>query len=579
VKYLLIIVATALATVFVCSLWFGPHPDGKITDDDVQAAQKLLALDLTEDEIDTLLADVRDNAEDFDLMHQYTLKNEVPPALLFNPLPPGFTLDTSSTDPVWNIPAEVPLPVNRDELAFYSILELASLLKSQQITSVELTQLYLDRIRRYDDTLLSVITVTEELALEQARRADEEIQQGKYRGPLHGIPYGVKDLLAVEGYKTTWGANTHKNQMIDETATVVKKLEDAGAVLIAKLTSGALARGDVWFGGTTKNPWDLEQGASGSSAGSASAVVAGLVGFAIGTETMGSISSPSTRCGASGLRPTFGRVSRHGVMTLSWSLDKVGPICRSAEDAALVFDAIRGMDVNDQTTVDAGGRHPGGRHPGFAYDSEVDLSALRMGFVEKYFEKDTTAQANNEQALATLREMGADLKPVDLPDSSTLPVKVLSLIMYAEAGAAFDDLTRSNRDDSLVRQDERSRPNALRQSRFIPAVEYIQANRYRYQLIQAMDSLMQQYDVVVTPTRGGRQLLITNMTGHPVVVVPIGFDDEGHPQSITFIGNLYDEATILEVAHTYQQATDTEDKHPEFFLPETIAENQGAGAQ
>jgi Asp-tRNA(Asn)/Glu-tRNA(Gln) amidotransferase A subunit family amidase len=563
VKYLLIIVATALVTAFGCSLWFGPRPDGKITDDDVHAAQKLLALDLTDDEIDTLLADVRDNAEDFEFMHQYTLKNEVPPALLFNPVPKGFAVDTSSVALEWDIPTEVPLPVNRDELAFYSILELASLLRSQQITSMELTQLYLDRIRRYDDTLLSVITVTEELALEQARRADEEIQQGEYRGPLHGIPYGVKDLLAVEGYKTTWGANTHKNQMIDETATVVKKLEDAGAVLIAKLTSGALARGDVWFGGTTKNPWDLTQGASGSSAGSASAVVAGLVGFAIGTETMGSISSPSTRCGASGLRPTFGRVSRHGVMTLSWSLDKVGPICRSAEDAALVFDAIRGADANDQTTVEAS----------FAYDSDIDLSNLRIGFVEKYFEKDTTAQSNNEQALATLRELGADLKPVDLPDSSTLPVKVLSLIMYAEAGAAFDDLTRSNLDDSLVRQDERSRPNALRQSRFIPAVEYIQANRYRYQLVQAMDSLMQQYDVIVTPTRGGRQLLITNMTGHPVVVVPIGFDDEGHPQSITFIGNLYDEATILEVAHAYQQATDVEDQYPEFFLPEAIAEN------
>ena len=496
-------------------------------------------------------------------MHQYTLNNEVPPALLFNPVPHGFTVDTASASAQWNIPEEVSLPINRDELAFYSVLELASLLKDQKITSTELTQLYLERIRRYDDTLLSVITITEELAMKQARRADEEIQQGQYRGPLHGIPYGVKDLLAVEGYKTTWGANSHKDQTIKQTATVVKKLEEAGAVLIAKLTSGALARGDVWFGGTTKNPWDLTQGASGSSAGSASAVVAGLVGFAIGTETMGSISSPSTRCGASGLRPTFGRVSRHGVMTLSWSLDKVGPICRSAEDAALVFDAIRGEDANDQTTVDAS----------YDYDGEVDLSALRMGFVEKNFEKDTTNQANNEQTLATLRELGANLTSVDLPDSSSLPVKVLSLIMFAEAGAAFDNLTRSNLDDSLVRQDERSRPNALRQSRFIPAVEYIQANRYRYQLIQAMDSLMQQYDVVVTSTRGGSQLLITNMTGHPVVVVPNGFDDEGHPQSITFIGNLYKEATILEVARAYQQATDIEDQHPEFFLPEVIAEN------
>lgn len=561
-KYLFIIIATAVVTATGCFLWFN-HSDEKITDDDVVAAQKLLALNLTDSEIDTLLTDIQDNTEDFELMHQYTLKNEVPPALLFNPVPRGFTIDTTSISAQWSISEEVSLPINRDELAFYSVLALASLLKDQKITSTELTQLYLERIRRYDDTLLSVITITEELALEQARRADKEIQQGKYRGPLHGIPYGVKDLLAVEGYKTTWGANSHKEQTIDETATVVKKLEEAGAVLIAKLTSGALARGDVWFGGTTKNPWDLTQGASGSSAGSASAVVAGLVGFAIGTETMGSISSPSTRCGASGLRPTFGRVSRHGVMTLSWSLDKVGPICRSAEDAALVFETIRGADANDKTTVEAS----------FAYDGEVDLAALRMGFVEKNFEKDTANQANNEQALATLRELGANLTSVSLPDSSSLPVKVLSLIMFAEAGAAFDNLTRSNLDDSLVRQDERSRPNALRQSRFIPAVEYIQANRYRYQLIQAMDSLMQQYDVVVTSTRGGSQLLITNMTGHPVVVVPNGFDDEGHPQSITFIGNLYDEATILEVAHAYQQVTDIEDQHPEFFLPEIVAEN------
>jgi len=563
VKYLLIVAATAVITTFVCYLWLGPKPDGEITDTDVQSAQKLIGLDLTDSEIDTLLADVRDNAEDYALMHGYTLNNEVPPALLFNPLPVGFVVDTTSISPQWDIPAEVALPINRDELAFYSIPELASLLQSQKITSTELTQLYLDRIRRFDDTLLSVITITEDLALEQARRADKEIRQGQYRGPLHGIPYGVKDLLAVKGYKTTWGANSHKNQVIDKTAAVVQKLEKAGAVLIAKVTSGALARGDVWFGGTTKNPWDLTQGASGSSAGAASAVVAGLVGFAIGTETMGSIVSPSTRCGASGLRPTFGRVSRYGAMTLSWSLDKVGPICRSAEDAAIVFDAIQGADPNDKTTVDAA----------FAYDGKIDLSSLRMGMVEKYFEDDTVNQEHNEGVLTTLRELGADLQPVSLPDSSTLPVKVLSLIMYAEAGAAFDNLTRSNLDDSLVRQDERSRPNALRQSRFIPAVEYIQASRYRYQLVQAMDSLMQQYDVVATPTRGGRQLLITNMTGHPVVVVPIGFDDEGHPQSITFIGNLYDEATILEVAHAYQQATDTEDQHPEFFLPEAIAEN------
>ncbi|MFW5726726.1 MAG: amidase, partial [bacterium] len=455
------------------------------------------------------------------------------------------------------------LPVNRDELAFYGLMELASLLKTRKITSVELTRFYLNRIKRYDDSLKSVITLTEELALRQAARADEEISQGLYRGPLHGIPYGVKDLLAVEGYKTTWGSNTHKDQVLNETATVVKKLEEAGAVLVAKLSSGALARGDVWFGGTTKNPWDLEQGASGSSAGSASATAAGLVAFSIGTETMGSITSPSARCGLTGLRPTFGRVSRAGVMTLSWSLDKVGPICRSAEDCAIVFDAIHGRDEKDPTTVALP----------YTYDGQVDLSRLKIAYLDEAFEKDSS-NLNNAPTLDVLRSLGADLQPISLPDSSILPVRALSLIMYAEAGAAFDDLTRYNLDDAMVKQDESARPNALRQSRFIPAVEYVMANRYRYQLIQEMNKLMEKTDVIVAPSRGSQQLLITNMTGHPVVVVPIGFDDKGRPQSITFIGKLYDEATLLEVAKAFQEATEHEEQHPELFISKEVEDMQ-----
>lgn len=560
-KTILTILITALLTASLSYLYLQPEETEQITKADIRAAQKMLDLEFTEQELDTMLEDLNGNVKRYRAMHQFDLKNEVPPALTFNPLPTGFVADSSFRDTEWNIPEDVNLPMNRDALAFYSITELASLLKTGKITSAELTQFYLDRIRRFDDTLKAVITVTEELAMEQATRADEEISQGTYRGPLHGIPYGVKDLLAVEGYKTTWGSATHQDQTLDYTATVVEKLEEAGAVLIAKLTSGALARGDVWFGGTTKNPWDLEQGASGSSAGSASATAAGLVGFSIGTETMGSITSPSIRCGLAGLRPTFGRVSRSGVMTLSWSLDKVGPICRSAEDCAIVFEAIHGADPDDPTT----------RTLPFRYDGQIDFSQLSFGFLEESFEKDTINK-NNEATLATLRKLGADMQAVSLPDTSDLPLRALSLIMYAEAGAAFDDLTRYNLDDKMVRQDEGSRPNALRQSRFIPAVEYIMANRYRQQLIQQMDSLLQESDVIVAPSRSRDyyQLLITNMTGHPVVVVPNGFDDEGRPQSVTFIGKLYDEATILEVAKAYQEATEHDEQHPEMFIGEPV---------
>ncbi len=555
-RYLLTILTTALLTAFLCFWWLSPDRTKQITHRDVEAAQKLIDFSFEGWEIDTMLKDLNENVEDYALMHEFTLKNETPPSLLFYPLPESFRPDTLYEKNQWTIPEDVPLPLHEDELAFYTILQLASLIKNRKITATELTRLYLDRIKRYDDTLQSVITLTETLALQQAQQADKEIADGHYRGPLHGIPYGVKDLIAVEGYKTTWGSNTHKDQQIDHTATIVKKLEAAGAILIAKLTSGALARGDVWFDGQTKNPWDLTQGAQGSSAGSAAATVAGLVGFAIGTETMGSIVSPSSRCGASGLRPTYGRVSRDGIMTLSWSLDKIGPMARSAEDCALVFDVIQGYDTLDRTTVD---------FP-FRYDGQIDLSQLSFGYAEDYFEKDTTHQALNDQTLATFRSLGASLVPVKLPDSTSLPIKALSLIMYAEAGAAFDDLTRTNLDDSMVRQDESARPNALRQSRFIPAVEYIQANRYRYQLIQKMQQLMDTVDVIVAPTRGFPPLLMTNMTGHPVVIVPNGFDAEGHPQSITIIGRLYDEATILEVAKAYQEATDIEEKHPPFFV-------------
>jgi len=473
-------------------------------------------------------------------------------ALDFNPVPPGVTFDKTEEQTMIRL-QKAEIPENLEDLAFYSVSELAYLIKNGDLSSTTLTKIYLDRLKKYGDTLQCVITITEDLALAQAEKTDKELAMGQYRGPLHGIPYGVKDLFAVKGFKTTWGAMPYKDQIIDETATVVRKLEEAGAVLVAKLTLGALAMGDVWYGGTTKNPWNMEQGSSGSSAGSASATVAGLVGFSIGTETLGSIVSPSTRCGASGLRPTFGRVSRAGGMALSWSMDKVGPICRTVEDCALVFQAIHGADGIDRMTVDMP----------FNYESEVDINDLRIGYIKEYFEADYWNKTNDSLSLEVLREPGAELIPMQLPQQEYY--NNLRLIIGVESAAAFDALTRSNQDSLLVRQNRYAWPNIFRQSRFVPAVEYIQANRLRTQLCQDMHEAMQDFDVIVTPSYGGNQLLLTNLSGHPCVVVPNGFTDSGSPTSISFIGNLYDEAKILALAKLFQQATEHEDKRPDGF--------------
>ena len=395
-----------------------------------------------------------------------------------------------------------------------------------------------------------VITLTEELALAQAKRADKEIASGRYRGPLHGIPWGAKDLLSTKGIKTTWGAMPYKDQIIDVDATVVKRLEEAGAVLVAKLTMGALAWGDIWFDGKTKNPWNPEQGSSGSSAGSASSTAAGLVGFSIGTETWGSIVSPSTRCGVTGLRPTFGRVSRYGAMALSWSMDKIGPICRSVEDCSLVFNAIYGPDGKDFTVVNLP----------FNWDPSLDLKDIRIGYLKKVFERKYRNKKNDEASLEALRSLGVELVPFDLPE---LPVNALSFILNAEAAAAFDELTRSNRDDLLVRQIKQAWPNTFRQARLIPAVEYIQANRVRTLLMEEMAQKMKGIDVYIAPSFGGNNLLLTNLTGHPAVVVPNGFDEKGSPTSISFIGNLFEEAKTLRVAKAYQDVTDFHRKHPD----------------
>ncbi len=509
----------------------------------IQQSEEVIGLSFTGTERLLMLDGVKERRDYYAQIRQVDLANSVYPALIFSaqPLPapeqpgePSVSLDESST-PL--------LPADQEEIAFWPVHQLAGLIRTRQLTSLALTEMYLSRLKRFDPLLQCVITLTEDLAREQARRADAELAAGLYRGPLHGIPWGAKDLLAVKAYPTTWGAKPYQDQVIDMDATVVKRLEEAGAVLVAKLSMGALAWGDVWFGGTTKTPWNLEHGASGSSAGSGAATAAGLVGFAIGTETWGSIVSPATVNGVSGLRPTFGRVSRHGAMALSWSMDKIGPMCRSVQDCALVFQAIHGPDGSDPSVVD---------RP-FSWPRTVDLAQLRIGYLADAFAEEYPGRENDLRTLDALRALGARLIPIQLPQ---YPIAALQIILSVEAAAAFDELTRSNRDDLLVRQVKDAWPNVFRQARLIPAVEYVQANRIRTLVMQSMASLMADIDVYITPSFGNDNLLLTNLSGHPAAVVPNGFTQEGLPTSITFSGGLFQESVLLAVASVYQEATD-----------------------
>lgn len=531
---------------------------GKIKSHHIRAAQKINGLTFSREEIKTMKAYLNENRKGFDSMRALPMDYEVTPAIYFDPRPDNFQFKKRGQVSDWNFQDTVLLPATDEEIAFMTVAQLSMLIQQKKLTSTRLTNIYLTRIKKFKDTLSSVVTITEELALKQAKQADEEIAQGKYRGPLHGIPYGIKDLFAVPGYKTTWGAEPYQNQVIDEKAEVVRKLEEAGAVLIAKLTSGALARGDVWFGGKTKNPWDLKQGASGSSAGSASSTSAALVAFSIGTETLGSILAPSTRCGATGFRPSFGGVSRAGAMTLSWSMDKAGPICRSAQDCAIVFDIIRGKnpeEEKDRAVVDYS----------VAFNPPVNLKEYKIGYAKELFDADTTKSGtNNSETIKLLIQLGAELTSMKLPDQ--VPYEVFDIILRAEAGAYFDELVRSHRERELSEQNPESRANSLRQSRFIPAAEYLQANRHRKILIEKFNSLMKDFDFIVVPSDGRNQSLLTNLTGHPAISIPTGFDKEGHPTSVILIGNLYDDAPILEAAYIIQQATDFEDTRPPYFF-------------
>ena len=524
-----------------------------LTRKDFVTAQKFLDLNFNEAEIDSMYFSVRNNVREIKKMHGYPIENSVPLTLAFNPVLPGMQFSTTQDRVKWNYPV-VNLPKNKNELAFYSLLQLSSLIKNKKITSVELTRFFIVRLKKYGDTLQCVISLTENIAMQQASQADREIASGNYRGPLHGIPYGLKDLFSVKGTKTTWGAEPYKDQTIDEDAYVYTKLKEAGAVLVAKFTLGALAQGDYWYGGRTKNPWNTKFGSSGSSAGTTSATVAGLVPFAIGTETLGSIISPSSTCGATGLRPTFGSISRSGAMALSWSMDKVGPICRSAEDAAVVFNYLHGTDGKDASAVNMP----------FNYNGKADLSKLKIAYAKNYFSRRDT-MGNEQAVLDAFRKAGALLIPVNFPDSGIYNFNMTGIILNAEAGAAFDELTRTNLDDKLTRQTRGDWPNTFRASRFIPAVDYINANRHRYLLMQKMEEFISKYDVVICPTFTGSQLRITNLTGHPAICLPTGFNKNKLPTSITLVGKLYDEATLLAIAKAYQQATPWDEMHPEMF--------------
>ena len=547
--------------IFTCLLLsaglFVSAQDTSVQKKDLISSAKLFDLSFTTKEIDTLYSDVIDNIANFKAMHNLPLANSVPLSMWQTPVLPGMHFNEVQKPILWKLDNTVKLPANKNDLAFYSIEQLASLIKNKKISSLALTQFFIERIKKWGDTLQCVISIQEDMAYAQARKADGELAQGKYRGLLHGIPYGLKDLFAVKGTKTTWGAAPYQNQMIDEDAFVYTKLKEAGAVLVAKFTLGALAMGDYWFGGRTKNPWNLNYGSSGSSAGSASATVAGLVPFAIGTETWGSIVSPSTTCGATGLRPTFGSISRTGAMALSYSLDKVGPICRSAADAAVVFNYIHGTDGKDGSAV----------NKPFNFTPNKDIKKLKIAYAKNYFDKIKDTARNEFKVLEEFRKLGVQIIPVNFPDSGVYNFNIMDVVIGVECAAQFDEMTRLNIDDALTRQTKNDWPNQFRTARFVPAVEYINAQRHRYTLMQKVNEVMQQYDVIICPSRGdGNQSAITNLTGNPVVCVPTGFDKKFNlPTGISFVGNLYDEATILSIAQAYQKATNWDETHPTRF--------------
>lgn len=515
-----------------------PVPDDP---DDMAAAGRLAGIDFSAEERTQAKNHLGSLRQNYQSLRQPSPPFELSPCSAFDPVPPGHTRRPATGPLPFTIRADVAMPATDSDLAFATVDEQASLLRQGKVTSRRLTELALERLAQFDPQLFCVVNLLREPALQRAAELDAELAAGKDRGPLHGIPYGAKDLLGWPGAPTTFGAAPFRDHQWATTATVLQKLHDAGAVLVAKLSLGALAMGDLWHGGRTRNPYNPAQGSSGSSAGPASAVAAGLVPFAIGTETLGSIVSPCRQCGIAGLRPTFGTVSRYGAMPLSWTMDKIGPIARSAVDAAIVYDCIRGAD----------GKDPAVRDSAFAWQRDRGLEGLRLGVLQL----DGWPKRDEDRAFLTwLEAQGVKLRPVTLPNAR---FGGMLTMLEAEAATAFDEFVRNGLAAQLPGQGEGDWPNLFRAARTIPAVEYLQASRVRSQLLIDMASALGEIDVFVSPTHGGPTLTCTNLTGHPTYVLPVGQStaDKGRPTSLALVGKLYGEAELLSVAEAWQNAT------------------------
>ena len=541
--------------------------DERITDRTLAEAEKLFGLEFTEAERQQILGGPVETADDgffadqvatLNRRRETPLANSVAPALHFDPRLPG--VDYGAQNNSLRLYPETidDLPGDAESIAFASVKEQQRWLTTGQITSRELTDIYLERIERYDDLLKCFVTVTPDVARAQADQADRERATGQVRGPLHGIPYGVKDLVDTAGILTTWGAMPFRDRTPDTDGAVVRLLTEAGAVMLGKTTLGALAWGDVWFGGETRNPWNPKEGASGSSAGSGSATAAGLCAFGIGTETLGSIVSPSDRNGLAGLRPTFGRVSRVGAMALCWSLDKIGPMCRFAEDNAIVLSVLNGYDPYDAGSIDMG----------FDYDGRLSIEDMTIGYDPAWFEGDDV-QATDRAALEAVKTLGADVREITLPE---LPLDQISPALGIEAAASFEDLTLSGRDDELRRQINNAWPNTFRQSRYFSAVDYVQADRVRRQVMSTAHAFFEQVDVVFGPSFGNPMLTLTNYTGQPCLAIRAGFEDitprslfdhpendtdetlHTIPRSVSLWSSLYQEGKVVAVGRALESA-------------------------
>ena len=554
------------ATLLPGVLWARMQEAGarEVTAEMLGDALAISGLDFSEEERERMLESVNDRLSDYQELHELKIPNDISPPFHFNPLVPGMQVDRSVTPFRMSDLPRIERPSNLEDVAFWTVRELAELVRTRQVSSVELTEMYLQRLERYNPLLNCVVTLTDELALAQARAADREIAAGRYRGPLHGIPWGAKDIIATRGYKTTWGSPAYQDQVIDMDASIIEMLRDAGAVLVAKLTTGELAGGDQWFGGQTMNPWDPSTGSGGSSAGPGSATAAGLVGFSIGTETSGSILGPSSRCGLSGLRPTLGRISRYGVMALSWTQDRLGPMCRSAEDCALVMRAISRPDGLDLSVQDLP----------FNWDGTRAATRLRVGYLEGAFDEieETDYRTAHQRTLEDLESLGFMLTPIHIPEWS-INVTAHSV----EMAVFFDELLRSGRAELLGRQ---TRADGLRSARVIPAVEYLQSQRARTMMMMQLAEATSGVDVYLIPraprrppgqqsdepppySHGRNASSMTNYATHPALAVPNGFNDAGLPTSMTFCAQPFRETELLTVARAYQDATDHHRQYPD----------------